>query len=254
MIVPYFIKHKLSPEIICGRLELISKGEVKISYETIYQWILTERPDLYEYLIKAGKPRRRRVPGKRKRSFKQPAAPKTSIELRPQEVEQRERLGDLEHDSMVSRKSNVAIQNIVDRASRKVFLQKLEDQSANTYSNALITRMKEEFPLGILKTATSDNGKENANHHIIDSTLKINSFFAHPYCSSERGTVENRNGIARWLGLPKGCDFNLISLEQLKTIEDQINRRPLKCLQFKTPNEKFKELLALELQAQTLSA
>ena len=245
--IEYMLKKKISPDLISGRLKLVTEGKVRISYETIYQWIYEERADLFKYLIKAGKHRRRRQPNKKKRVPKQPAAPKTSIEQRPEVVLKRDRIGDIEHDSIVSRQSNVALQNIVDRASRKLFIQKLEDQCAETYSEALIARMEQEYPKSVLKTGTNDNGKENANHAIIDEKLAINSYFCHPYCSSERGTVENRNAmIRRWI--PKGTDLATITVEQLKLIEDSINNRPMKCNGYKTPNERWIELLKVDPQ------
>ena len=61
-------------------------------------------------------------------------------------------------------------------------------------------------------------------------------YFAHPYSSWERGTNENTNGLIRRF-LPKGTDFNKISVERLKQIENNLNNRPRKVLGFKTPNQ-----------------
>ncbi|WP_141672800.1 IS30 family transposase, partial [Flavobacterium crassostreae] len=60
--------------------------------------------------------------------------------------------------------------------------------------------------------------------------------FAHPYSSWERGTNKNTNGLIRRF-LPKGTDFNTITTEELKRIENNLNNRPRKVLGFKTPNE-----------------
>jgi IS30 family transposase len=242
------LKKGISPEAISGRLKY--KWKIQVSYETIYQWIFKERHDLYSCLLRAGKHRRRRMPKKYRRKLKQPAPQKTSIEVRPVVVAERSRIGDIEHDSIVSKQSNAAIQTVVDRATRKVFLQKLEDQCADTYSLALIDRMRNAYPQATLNTATNDNGKENANHKIIDESLNIQTFFCHPYCSSERGTVEHMNGVIRRF-IPKGTDIANVTEAQLRLIEDFINNRPMKCLGFMTPNEKWKELLlkhALEFE------
>jgi IS30 family transposase len=70
------------------------------------------------------------------------------------------------------------------------------------------------------------------------------TFFCHPYCASERGTVENRNRVLRRF-LPKGTDLDDISEEFLEWVEDYFNNRPMKVLGFKTPNQVWEEELLL---------
>lgn len=225
-----------SPEQIAGKLKLLG---YKISAEAIYQWILNERPELVCYLKKGGKSRRRRVSG-RKRRFKQPAAPKVSIELRPQSANDRVEIGHLEQDTMVSRKSKVVVMNVVDRKARKVFLQKVDSGESQVYSNALVERCKKAIPSEVIQTITQDNGSENANHLYVGEELNIDNYFCHPHCSPERGTVENRNGIVR-RSLPKGTDFAKVSDRQLEDIQDAMNNTPMKLHGFKTPNEVWNE-------------
>jgi IS30 family transposase len=62
----------------------------------------------------------------------------------------------------------------------------------------------------------------------------------------EKGTVENINGLIRRF-FPKKTDFDLVSDAQLQYVEDWINNRPMKILNFKTPNEKFKELTGVTI-------
>lgn len=228
------LKMTLSPELIAGRLS-IDHPEEKICGEAIYQWLLHERSDLREYLLIAGKTRRRRVAG-RQRRLKSPAAPKRSIEERPAEANARTRIGDFEHDSIVSRKSKAALMNITDRKTRRVFLNKVPNLTAEAYSPVLIERLKGQVPEKHRHTLTSDNGGENSAHSKIDAALGTISYHCHPYCSTERGTVENRNGLVRWF-FPKGTDFNNIPDDQVQFVEDLINNRPMKCLGFYTPNE-----------------
>ena len=66
-------------------------------------------------------------------------------------------------------------------------------------------------------------------------------YFAHPYSAWERGTNENTNGLIRRY-FPKGTDFNNVTEDQLKTVQDKLNNRPRKILGYKTPEE----LMALE--------
>ena len=91
------------------------------------------------------------------------------------------------------------------------------------------------------KTMTYDNGMEMAQHKLFTKNTGMQVYFAHPYSSWERGTNENTNGLIRRY-FPKGTDFNNITEEQLKIVQDKLNNRPRKVLGFKTPNE----IMALE--------
>ena len=63
-------------------------------------------------------------------------------------------------------------------------------------------------------------------------------YFAHPYCSGQKGAVENMNKILREY-FPKGTDFRLVSQAQLDKVQYQINERPRKKLGFSTPKVEF---------------
>jgi len=68
--------------------------------------------------------------------------------------------------------------------------------------------------------------------------LDIDFFFTHPYSSWEKGTNENTNGLLRQY-FPKGTDFNIISDDTISTVENELNNRPRKCLNYKSPIEIF---------------
>ena len=226
-----------SPEVIAGAL---TRLRYPISGEAIYQFINIERPDLKKCLLIAGKYRRRRVSGKRHRGPKKwPAAPKRSIELLPYAAKHRTQIGHFELDAIVGKPGKSVIQNKVDRRTRKMFLDKVPNLKSDVYASKLIERMKH-LPPGALKTWLQDNGSEHAEHSSIDSTLGTASYFCHPYCASERGTVENRNrGPRRFL--PKGTDFDTIPDDFIEWIEDFFNNMPMKLLGFKTPNQVWNE-------------
>lgn len=228
-----------TPKTIAGKLTMLG---YPISAEAIYQFINIERPDLKSSLWVAGRSRRRRRAGRKKRSFKQPAAPKVSIELLPKESKDRTEIGHLELDAIIGRKGKSVLQNKVDRSSRKIFLDKVKSLHAEGYADVLINRMKRSVPDGVLKTFLEDNGSEHAEHPRVDETLGTNSYFCHPYCSSERGTVENRNGVVRrWL--PKGTNFDDVSDEFIEWVEDYFNNMPMEVLNFKTPNQIWHQAL-----------
>ncbi|GHT98724.1 hypothetical protein FACS1894126_4470 [Alphaproteobacteria bacterium] len=87
-------------------------------------------------------------------------------------------------------------------------------------------------------TMTFDNGGEFAGHVEIGKNLKAKTYFATPYHSWERGLNEHTNGLIRQY-LPKKFDFKDVSDEKIQEIEDKINNRPRKVLNFKTPFEVF---------------
>jgi len=144
---------------------------------------------------------------------------------------------------LVSRKSYVALNSLVERKSRLLKLTKLNRKTAVNTRETIVRRLKD-LPYKARKTLTMDNGTENAEHQKITAAIGIECYFAHPYSSWERGTNENINGLIRWY-LPKGTDFNTITDEQIDRIESLINNRPRKCLNYKTPLEVASQFVAL---------
>jgi IS30 family transposase len=62
--------------------------------------------------------------------------------------------------------------------------------------------------------------------------------FAKPYHSWERGLNEHTNGLLRQY-YPKKTDFIDLSDEKTQWIEDRLNDRPRKVLNYMTPREVF---------------
>lgn len=245
-----YVEEKLqlcwSPELIAGRLPQDLPG-LSTNYESIYQWIYAERNDLVQYLHQSIKKKKRKRSDKRKKRRKQAVEPKQSIESRPEVVDSRKRFGDWEGDTIVSRQSTASIFNLVERTSRYLELKKLANCSAKSGSDAMI-QILSNVPPKLRYTITLDNGPENSAHKKVDNALGTSSYFCHPYCASERGTVENRNGFIRRY-LPKKTDFATISEEEIKRIQDIHNHRPMKCLEFRTPYEVFWEAFKQACQA-----
>lgn len=92
-----------------------------------------------------------------------------------------------------------------------------------------------------LHTITFDNGKEFAYHEKIAEALDVKTYFAHPYCSWERGLNENHNGLIRQY-LPKGQALDKVTKKQVINIQNKLNKRPRKLLDFKTPEEVYEEM------------
>ena len=92
------------------------------------------------------------------------------------------------------------------------------------------------------KTITYDQGREMAEHKIFTKETDMTVYFAHPKSPWERGTNENTNALIRQY-FPKGTNFNKVTKIRLKEVQDELNDRPRKTLNWYTPHERFVELL-----------
>jgi len=244
-----YVREKLalgwSPEQIAGRIRLDHPG-FTISHEAIYQYLYhpktEDRQELIHTLRRAHRRRKPRGSGRRERKPKIPN--RIPIDDRPAEVESRQTFGHWEGDSLISRKSRTALNSLVERQTRLVYLTRLSQKTAEATRTAVLTRLGS-LPPTARGTLTLDNGTENTRHQEITAALGLRCYFAHPYASWERGTCENTNGLVRWY-LPKGTDFSTISDEQIRQIESLLNNRPRKCLGFKTPLEVATPYVALQ--------
>jgi IS30 family transposase len=84
------------------------------------------------------------------------------------------------------------------------------------------------------KSITYDNGKENVKHQDVNQALGMLSYFCNAYRSWEKGSVEQVIGLIRRY-LPKKTDLAKVTESQIKDIENKLNSRPRKCLNFATP-------------------
>jgi len=223
-----------SPEQITG--ELIEQGMKSISHETIYLRIYKDRKnggELHKHL-------RHKVKSYKNRSLKNDKrgkiANQTSIDLRPEEVDQRLSVGHWEIDTVIGRPSGNVLVTMVERFSRYTLIARAENKTAEAVTMALLTRMAPQRAK--VDTLTYDNGKEFSKHLFIDDVLDSQGYFAHPYSSWERGLNENTNGLIRQY-FPKRTDFGVISDEEIALVERKLNSRPRKCLDRKTPNSIF---------------
>lgn len=92
------------------------------------------------------------------------------------------------------------------------------------------------------ETLTSDNGTEFANHEAISVNMACKFYFARPYRSCDRGLNEHTNGLIRRY-LPKGTNFDTITSTYVETVQNALNNRPRKVLNYKTPNEVINKYL-----------
>jgi IS30 family transposase len=122
------------------------------------------------------------------------------------------------------------------KKSKFTLIKRVASKQAKEVSEALIEMLTPIKPL--LHTITSDNGKEFAYHKDVSSALDTDFYFANPYHSWERGLNEHTNGLIRQY-IPKRSEFENISKEEIVTIQNRLNHRPRKSLNYKTPFEVF---------------
>ncbi|MCT4673887.1 MAG: IS30 family transposase [Prolixibacteraceae bacterium] len=91
---------------------------------------------------------------------------------------------------------------------------------------------------GLIYKITSDNGIEFYEHKYIAKSLGIDSYFAHPYHSWERGANENLKGLIRQY-IPKGSSFEHLNQKDLERILNELNNRPRKRYQYLKPIEVY---------------
>ena len=104
-----------------------------------------------------------------------------------------------------------------------------------TVAEAIINAMKD-LPLELRKSITFDRGKEFSKFEDIEKVLNCKTYFCDPYCAWQKGTNENTNGLLREF-YPKGSDLSLACENQLKEIQELMNNRPRKCINYKTARE-----------------
>jgi IS30 family transposase len=225
-----------TPEAISGRLPIDHPG-LSTNYESLYQWIYQERPDLIKYLPKAHKKRRKRPPAKKNHPSKIPN--RIDITERPARIEERKQAGHWEVDTVVSRQNRACAAVLVERKSRLYIVILMKDKSARSMRRALEKALRR-LPPRLRRTLTYDNGLENVLHELTNRVLGTKSYFCKPYHSWEKGSIENRNGILRRY-FPKKHDWALTTQKELNKVANKINSTPMKCLGYKTPAEVFAE-------------
>ena len=161
------------------------------------------------------------------------------IEDRPRVVDKRKQLGHWEDDTMVSRESSDRLKTINERVSGIVLIGKMQDGTI-AESNRVVVERLSNIPTPLRKTLTRDRGTENFGYQEIEKQLQMQCYFAHAFCSQERGSNENVNGLIRRI-LPKKTDFASVSAEEVQRIEHLLNSRPRKRHGGKTPYEVFFE-------------
>lgn len=232
------LMQRQSPGAIAGRLKArLEPGLPYVSRDTIETYIKSVHGRRIEHqlkVLKAGQKHR----NKKRPGLPPPGDPKTSIDDRPDVIKNRERVGDLEVDFIVSGKTGKGyVLTAADRKLRVGFIRKILPVSVGNVLKALLA-IKRVFPE--LKSISTDNDILFLYHKKLETALGVPFYFCHPYSSWEKGSVENYNGQARKY-IRKGSDISQYGEVYIQTVEAKLNNRYMKVLDYKTPQEALNE-------------
>lgn len=240
-----------SPEQIVQSLKKDYPGDMtmRVSGEAIYSYLyVLPRGELKKELLQCLRRRHKRRHRRSKAtdvSMKKPLEEMISIEERPQDVEHRTVPGHWEGDLIIGRNRQSALGTLVERTTRTTLLIRLQKRDALSVRRAFAQKAKR-LPQGMRISMTYDQGREMAQHKLFTKDTRMQVYFAHPASPWERGTNENTNGLVRDF-FPKGTDFNKVSGQRIRRVQDLLNGRPRKVLNWDTPFEAFKKTTGVAL-------
>jgi len=215
-----------SPEIISQRWR-IENPNIPLGHTTIYRALKCKQLVGYERKTHL----RRR--GKQKHNHNtQVIYPVHTIHDRPIEVENRERLGDMEGDTVYGAIGKGCAVTAVDRKSRMLYASLCASRNSSLIANAFT----DAFNGANVESLTLDNGSEFAKFSEIEENLNTTIYFADPHSPWQRGSNENINGLLRFF-YPKGTNFTAVHKEDFQNVIAIINNRPRKCLGWLSPIE-----------------
>lgn len=158
-----------------------------------------------------------------------------SIHQRPVEADGT-RFGDWEMDLVIGKGQKSAVLTMTERKTNMFLQTKLPSKKPDAVAMAA-WRLLPPYKSKVL-TITTDNGSEFMNHEWLTRRIGATVYFAHPFCSGQKGAVENANKLFRQY-FPKGTDFREVTQDKLDRIQAKINRRPREKLDFYSPKDEF---------------
>lgn len=238
------ISRGLSPDAIAGTLK--RQGQWTVSTATLYRYIDrgyipgVTNTDLLE------KNRRKRKYQKVRKAARPPKG--TSIERRPDTINDRLSFGHWELDSVIGKAKGMrqSLLVLTERLTRYELILRVRDKTARSTVHAL-DRIFPMFPQGTFKTITVDNGSEFQDCHGMEHDKHGNQrtqlYYCHPYCSSERGSNERANRIIRRF-YPKGQSLEKITQTDCNKTAAWMNDLPRKILGYHTAADLFQAHLS----------
>lgn len=229
------LKKEWSPDVIAGKLKNEKKTKQTISHESIYHYIYNKDgryEGWYKYL-RQGKSKRQKRHIRKSGKLRIPE--RKSIHERPIYIAERKRYGDWESDSVIFSKQKTVLSVQSERKSKLIRMRKVANKTAEETTNALV-KTAESIPKELFLSITFDNGGEGAGHTEIKKEYGVETYFCDPFASWQKGGVENANKLIRHY-LPRKTDMSQLTDRDIYDIQEKLNNRPRKCLNYQTPNE-----------------
>lgn len=245
--VENLLRKRWSPQQISNRLRRDHPDDERmwVSTETIYRSLYVQtRGALKRELtscLRRGHAWRRPRNGRVERRGK--IANMVLISQRPAEVADRAVPGHWEGDLLMGASARSAIGTLVERSSRFTMLAALPDGRAPSQVNAALATTIQELPTHLKRSLTWDQGKEMHRHAAFTIDTGVAVYFCDPRSPWQRGTNENTNGLLRQY-LPDGTDLRTVTQHDLDLIADELNGRPRRTLNWRTPAEAFADFVA----------
>lgn len=231
------LKAGWTPEEISGRWKRDNPREKRFSFKSVYKYLYSIYGQRLCKYLPSRRYNRRKRSGKRQKRL--PVKNRVSIDKRPKTANERVRFGDFEGDVLGSKRTtSQRLPALVERKTRKLFAIKVHRLKNTMDGFKYLLKPYHD----IVKSVTFDNGPENARHLELRE-LGIKTYFCDPFASWQKGTVENTLGRLRRF-IKKRSSLNQYSDKDVHGYIERMNNTPRKCLDFRTPNEVFNELLA----------
>lgn len=214
---------------------------------TIYNYI---KANMFPNIVLADCPYRKKKKVKRKKQQIQKRYPKgTSIEERPEKIDNREEVGHWEMDSVVGPQGegSKTLLVLTERKTRKEIIRRVDNHTSQEVVktlNRLERDMGERKFRETFKTITVDNGTEFSDWEGMEKSRRNKKiprtkiYYCHAYRSCERGSNENQNRMIRRF-FPKGTNFDNVSKNAIKEVQKWMNDYPRKILGWLTPDELY---------------
>lgn len=239
-----------SPEQIAGYLRHRTAGLLRVSHETIYQFVYGPEGQAAKLacLLPTGRRKRRRRYARKPRGLNIP--PANTIAARPPDVAERVDFGHWEGDLIAFKlhhgKANLS--SLVERRSRYTVLMPNSSRHSAGIMEGIERQLSTLTP-SLRRTVTLDRGTEFAGYHRLRERLGMTAYFCQLSAPWQKGSVENSNGRVRRF-LPSDTDIAQVPRAELEQLVDHLNRTPRKCLAYRTPGEVLAEQVTLVLEAE----
>lgn len=253
-----YLEHKLTFERYSPAAALASLADeactfsTTICVKTLYSYVAS---GLFAGLSMESLPQRGQTAKRKRKAFVRDSVylKGKSIDERPAEVATRTTFGHWELDTVVSgRGGRSSLMVLTERLTRFEIIVKIAGNKTCEITQALDTvekRFGKKRFCKLFQTITCDNGTEFRDPASIErsafnaSHIRTQLYFAHPYCSWERGSNENNNRlIRRWI--EKGSDISKVSHKEIARIQDWMNRYPRQIFDYQSAHVMFKKYAA----------